>query len=120
VGHAEARIGSAVVMTFDSHPDWPFTPSFLSVYVDDVDQVMARAVDHGGTVVTEVLSSGVTGDRGGRLRDPVGNVWWVQTHERDITPEQMQQAFGDPAELAVMTRAQSSFDEAMRGSGRPS
>lgn len=31
IGHAEVRIGDSVVMAFDSRPEWPDTPSFLSV-----------------------------------------------------------------------------------------
>jgi PhnB protein len=29
VGHAEFRIGDAIVMAFDSRPDWSPTPGFL-------------------------------------------------------------------------------------------
>lgn len=29
IGHAETRIGDAVVMAFDARPDWPPTPAFL-------------------------------------------------------------------------------------------
>lgn len=66
VGHAEVRIGESVVMVFDSRPEWPDTPSFLSVYVDDADQVVARALEAGATLVTEIRTSGIVGDRGGR------------------------------------------------------
>src|SRR3954467_4493320 len=40
IGHSEIRIGESVVMAFDSRPEWTPTPSFLSVYVDDVDDVV--------------------------------------------------------------------------------
>jgi PhnB protein len=114
IGHAEVRIGNAVVMAFDSRPGWPDTPSFLSVYVADVDQVFARALTAGATVVTEVLTSGIVGDRGGRLKDPVGNIWWVQTHLEDVAEATMLERFDDPAELAIMLSLQQSFDDEMR------
>ena len=34
---AEVKIGNATIMIADSKDDWPFTPSFLQVYVNDVD-----------------------------------------------------------------------------------
>jgi uncharacterized glyoxalase superfamily protein PhnB len=115
VGHAEVRIGDSVVMAFDSRPEWPDTPSFLSVYVDDVDDVVARAVRAGATVVTEVTTSRIVGDRGGRIKDPAGNIWWLQTHLEDVDEATMRERFGDPEELAIMRRLQQSFDDEMRG-----
>ncbi len=116
IGHSEVRIGDSVVMAFDSRPEWPSTPSFLSVYVDDADAVVARAVAAGATVVTEVTTSRIVGDRGGRIKDPVGNIWWVQTHLEDVDGATMLERFADPAEVAIMRRLQQSFDQEMRGS----
>lgn len=90
------------------------TPSFLSVYVDDVDTVVARAVAAGGITVTEVTTSRIVGDRGGRIKDPVGNIWWVQTHLENVDEETMrQQRFADPSELATMQQLQQSFNDEM-------
>jgi PhnB protein len=114
IGHAEVRIGDSVVMVFDSRPEWPETPSFLSVYVDDVDDVVARALRAGATLVTEVTTSRIVGDRGGRIKDPVGNIWWLQTHLEDVDEATMRERFGDPEELAIMRRLQQSFDDEMR------
>ncbi|MDY7090648.1 MAG: VOC family protein [Actinomycetota bacterium] len=109
IGHGEVTIGNSVVMTFDAAPHWPDIPALLSVYVDDVDETFARAVGAGATVVTEPFTSRVVGDRGGRLRDPVGNIWWVQTHLSDPDPG----AFGDPDEARIMHAAQRSFADEM-------
>src|SRR3954467_11853987 len=73
IGHSEIRIGDSVIMAFDARAEWPDTPSFLSVYVDDADVVVGKAVAAGATIVTEVTTSGIVGDRGGRVKDPVGN-----------------------------------------------
>jgi PhnB protein len=111
IGHAEIRIGDSVVMAFDSRPEWPFTPAFLSVYVDDPDAVVEKALNNGATMVTEVTTSRIVGERGARVKDPVGNIWWIQTKvaEPDLT------LFEDPGELAVMRRSQESFDRAVSG-----
>jgi PhnB protein len=29
------------------------------------------------------------GDRGGRVRDPVGNIWWIQTHVENVDSQEM-------------------------------
>ncbi|MDT7653278.1 MAG: PhnB protein [Pseudonocardiales bacterium] len=114
IGHAEVRIGDSVIMAFDAQPDWPDTPSFLSVYVDDVDAVVARALAAGAVIVTEVTTSRIVGDRGGRIQDPVGNIWWIQTHLEDIDEATMRELFADPEEAATMQRLQDSFAAEMR------
>ena len=115
IGHAEVTVGESVLMTFDAAPDWPDTPSFLSVYVDDVDKTYQRALDAGATVVTNLMYSRITGDRGGRVKDPTGNVWWLQTHLEDVDPSSVGELFADPTELAVMREAQETFATEMRG-----
>src|SRR4030095_171175 len=37
LGHAEVALGASVLMAFDAQPDWPATPSLLTVWVDDCD-----------------------------------------------------------------------------------
>lgn len=114
VGHAEVTVGESVLMTFDAAAEWPDTPSFLSVYVDDVDRTYARALEAGATVVTELMYSRITGDRGGRVKDPVGNIWWLQTHKEDVDPSTIGELFADPAEADLMRHAQESFATEMR------
>jgi PhnB protein len=119
IGHAEIRVGDSVIMAFDAHPDWPDTPSFLSVYVDDADEVVTRALTAGASVVTEVVTAGIVGDRVGRVKDPVGNIWWIQTHLEDVDEATALARFGDPAELAVMGELQRSFAAEMAARRRP-
>jgi uncharacterized glyoxalase superfamily protein PhnB len=95
IGHAEVRIGNAVVMMFDAKPDWPPAPGFLRLYVQDADAVHRQAVAAGGTSVTEVTHL-FFGDRVGRVRDPLGNLWWIQSRIEDVSPEQLQQRLSDP------------------------
>ncbi|MEV5962781.1 VOC family protein [Kribbella sp. NPDC051952] len=113
IGHAEITVGTSVLMVFDAAPEWPDTPSFLSVYVDDVDTVYARALAAGATVVTELMNSKITGDRGGRVKDPLGNIWWLQTHLEDVDPARLGELFADPDEAALMRHAQQTFADEM-------
>ena len=62
----------------------------------DADAVLRQAVAAGGTSVTEVTHL-FFGDRVGRVRDPLGNLWWIQTRVEDLTPQQMERRLSDPA-----------------------
>jgi PhnB protein len=101
IGHAEVRIGNAIVMLFDARPEWPPTPGFLRLYVEDADAVHRQAVAAGGTSVTEVTHL-YFGDRVGRVRDPLGNLWWIQTRVEDLTMEEMDRRLTDPTFAAAM------------------
>src|SRR5688572_6082451 len=52
IGHAEVQVGDSTLMIFDSAKEWHATPSFLSVYVDDPDEVFASALKAGATQIT--------------------------------------------------------------------
>lgn len=105
VGHAEVRIGDAVVMAFDARPDWPPTPAFLRLYVPDADATHRRAVEAGGTSVTEVTHLAF-GDRVGRVRDPLGNLWWIQTRVEDVEPAELERRWTDPQFVRAMEYVQ--------------
>lgn len=77
--HAEVRIGDTVVMIGDAGEQWPSFPSFLHVYVDDVDAVYRRAIACGGSPVQEPERKGDDPDRRGGVKDPAGNTWWIAT-----------------------------------------
>ncbi|MFI7109599.1 VOC family protein [Nonomuraea sp. NPDC050227] len=106
VQHAEARIGDAVVMMFDARPEWPATPGFLRLYVPDAEAVHRRAVEAGGTSVTDVTHL-FFGDLVGRVRDPWGNLWWIQTHVEDVSAEEAERRLTDPGFVRAMEYVQS-------------
>lgn len=95
IGHAEMRIGDAIVMMFDAKPEWPATPAFLRLYAEDSDATFAQAVRAGGTAVTNVTHLAF-GDRVGRVRDPFGNLYWIQTHIEDVSADEMNRRWTDP------------------------
>jgi PhnB protein len=103
IGHAELFIGESVVLAFDSRPHWPPTPAFLRVYVDDADASFERAIQAGGEPVTP-LGDTPWGDRAGRVRDPLGNLWWVMARMEDVSEEEMNRRWAEPRFAAVMER----------------
>ncbi len=76
--HAELVVGSTTIMFADRKSDWPFTPSLLQVYVDDLDTTLEKARLLNATVVTEPTE--FFGDLFSRFRDPWSNLWWVYHH----------------------------------------
>lgn len=106
IGHAEVRIGNAIVMLFDSKDYWPPTPAFLRLYVDDCDAAYEQALKAGGTSVTKPTDA-PWGDRVARVKDPLGNLWWIMTRMENLTEEELGARYGDPKYLAAMEYLQS-------------
>src|SRR5918998_4577236 len=106
IGHAEVRIGDSVVMMFDAKPHWPDTPAFLRLYVADGDAVFQQALRAGATAVTE-MTPRFWGDRVGRVRDPFGNLWWIQTRVEDVSLEEMERRATEKEWVEAMEYVQS-------------
>nr|AQQ74917.1 hypothetical protein [uncultured bacterium] len=96
IGHAEISIGDSIVMLADEFPDMNIrgprtiggTPVSIMVYVEDVDAVVARAVEAGAKVQRPVQDQ-FYGDRMGSVEDPYGHIWHIATHKEDLTPEEI-------------------------------
>lgn len=67
------------------------TPVTIHLYVDDTDAVIAQAVGAGATIVMPAEDM-FWGDRYGVIEDPFGHRWSVATHQRDVTPAEIQDA----------------------------
>lgn len=77
--HAEVRIGDTVVMIADpAPPQWPAIPSFVHVYVPDVDDTYRRALEAGAVSVQEPVKK-EDEDRRGGVMDAGGTTWWIAT-----------------------------------------
>jgi uncharacterized glyoxalase superfamily protein PhnB len=107
IGHAEVKIGDSVVMMFDKKEHWPDTPAFLRLYVADGDAVFQQAVQAGATPVTEMTHL-YWGDRVGRVRDPLGNLWWIQTRIEDVDADEMERRAGEKKWIDAMQYVQGS------------
>ena len=97
IGHAELQIGDSVLMLADEFPEMNFrapkagggTAVMLHVYVENVDDVFARALQ-AGAKSTRAVADQFYGDRSGQFEDPFGHHWNVATHVEDVAPEEMQ------------------------------
>jgi uncharacterized glyoxalase superfamily protein PhnB len=97
--HASLRIGDSALMLTDEFPEWGgFGPKSLKgssvtihLYVHDVDAAVAQAVA-AGAKITMPLADMFWGDRYAKLEDPFGHQWSVATHQRDLSPAQIQEA----------------------------
>jgi PhnB protein len=114
IGHAEIRVGDTVLLAFDRRPDWPAMPSLLRVFVADADAAMQRAVAAGATVVT-ASATHAFGLRGGRVRDPFGNIWWISAVVEDVAPEEGMRRLGEPQYAEAMLDAQETLDRELSG-----
>jgi uncharacterized glyoxalase superfamily protein PhnB len=93
IGHAELRIGDAVMMLAGEFPEEDHRSPLelggstvaIQVYVPDSDATYALAVERGATPLRPIGEH--YGARGGVLRDPFGHRWFVQTQlEADDVP----------------------------------
>ena len=117
ITHAEARIGDSIVGCFDTREGWPQTPCFLRLYVEDADAVYQQALAAGAVSVTEMTSL-VWGDRGGRVRDPLGNIWWIQTQVEQVDQEEIAKRVQDQESRDAIQYTRESLDREMRSRAR--
>jgi PhnB protein len=96
LGHAELKIGRAVIMVADEFPEFGTvspksiggSPVTIQMYVEDVDAFAERPILAGLNVVRPVADQ-FYGDRGGKFEDPFGHLWWFSTHKEDVSVEEM-------------------------------
>jgi len=108
ISHVEIEVGDSVVMLFDAGKDWPETPAFVRVFVEDGDAAYRRALEAGGHSVTTMTELSF-GDRVGRVADPCGNVWWIQAAAAKV-PEDIEERGRDPEMTQAMHYVQESLD----------
>lgn len=114
IGHAEIRVGSTVLLAFDRRADWPALPALLRVFVNDADLAMERAVAAGARIVTPSRTQAF-GHRGGRVRDPFGNIWWVSAVVEDVAAEEGMRRLAEPGYAEAMREAQETLDSELSG-----
>lgn len=114
IGHGEIRIGDTLVLAFDRRPDWPALPALLRVWVPDPDRSVERAVGAGAVVVTP-LSNNAFGQRGARIRDPFGNIWWIEAQVELVPEGEMWTRLQQPRYAEDMRIAQETLDAELSG-----
>ena len=104
IAHAEIAIGDSVIIVEDESPEMGTkapppggiegSPTFLFLYVEDVDVVIEHAVTLGATVRRPPQDQ-FYGDRDGFIVDPFGHGWTIATHVEDVEPEEMMRRMAD-------------------------
>jgi PhnB protein len=97
IGHAELEFGGSVLMLADEFPEagnqspktLGGTPVTLSLYVDDVDSVHARALAAGAIELRAPVDQ-FYGDRSAGFEDPFGHRWFIASRIEVVSSEEMQ------------------------------
>lgn len=104
IAHAEIEIGGARLMLADENKEWGNlspqtlggTAASICLYVENVDEVFARALKEGAKVDGGMeVKDQFYGDRSGSLLDPFGHKWMIMTHIEDLSFEDMQTRMQD-------------------------
>jgi PhnB protein len=105
LGHAEIRIGDSVVMLADEAPErgihgpahYGGAPMTLMFYTEDCDAIYQKAIGAGSKSLREPTDQ-FYGDRMAGIEDPFGFQWYIATHVKDLSPEEMKAAMaGQPS-----------------------
>jgi len=99
IGHCELEIGNSKIMLAEENEQWgnisPLTlrgtTVYLSLYVENVDVIYARALKEGAVVLGNMEPKDqFHGDRSGSLTDPFGHRWTIMTRIEDVSFSEMQ------------------------------
>ncbi len=96
IGHAEIEIGDSIIMMADEAPQleafsaehFGGSPVSLLIYTEDCDALYAQALAAGAKSVREPADQSY-GDRMSGVKDPFGYKWWIATHIKDMSFQEM-------------------------------
>lgn len=87
VMHAAVKIGDSILEMGEPEKEPKPMPVALHLYVKDADAIYQRALQAGGTSLHDLVDQEY-GDREGSVRDPLGNNWYIATHQgADYIPQ---------------------------------
>lgn len=103
IAHAEIEIGDSCIMLADEYPEKQiYSPKHLGgsavsimLYVQDCDATYKQALSAGAKSLREPADQ-FYGDRMSGVEDPFGFQWWIATHIKDVSPEEMQASMQAP------------------------
>jgi len=117
IRHAEVRIGDSIVMMGEVSDPSQTMPASIHLYVEDADAVYQQALAAGAVSVTEMTSL-VWGERGGRVRDHLGNIWWIQTQVEQVSQEEIAKRVTEKPYLDAIQYTRESLDRQMKSRRR--
>lgn len=97
VVHAALSLGDVIISLTDERKEWNNvaptslggSPVILNLVVEEVDEIAARMVEQGATVIFPVADQ-FYGHREGRFEDPFGHIWIITKIIETLTPEQIE------------------------------
>jgi len=97
IGHAEIQIGDSILMMADQSAEskafapahYGGSPVTLLLYTVDCDATYNRAIDAGAKSVREPADQ-FYGDRMAGVEDPFGYTWYIATHIKDVSKEELE------------------------------
>ncbi len=98
VGHAEIEIGDSVLMMADENPQihafsprhYQGSPVSLMIYTENCDAMYHQAIAAGARSEREPADQ-FYGDRMAGVKDPFGYTWFIATHIKDVSKEELEQ-----------------------------
>lgn len=88
--NAEVKIGDSNIMFTDPQTG-PSMPAFLYVHVPDADAVFEKARAAGAHCVMPPAEQ-FYGEYDGGVQDASGNMWWIATHRKVLSDEDVEAA----------------------------
>jgi PhnB protein len=100
LAHAEMKLGEAVIMLSGEYPDYnALSPETIGssafkihLQVDDVDAVVAKAIEAGAKLIRPAENQ-FYGHRAGTIEDPFGYQWNVSTLVEEVSNEEITRRF---------------------------
>lgn len=97
VGHAEIQIGDSCIMLADENAQmeafapghYGGSPVSLLIYTEGCDAMYHQAIAAGAKSVREPADQPY-GDRMAGIRDPFGYQWYIATHIKDLSKEELE------------------------------
>lgn len=99
VGHAELQIGDSCIMLADESPQmqafsaahYGGSPVSLLIYTEDCDRMYRQALAAGAKSEREPADQ-FYGDRMAGVADPFGYRWYIATHIKDVSKEELEKS----------------------------
>jgi PhnB protein len=100
IGHVELDIGGTQLMLSEEYPEYEMlgpqapgsTGMVIHLHCDDADEMAARAVEAGASMVREA-SDAFYGERSCTIRDPFGHEWLIGHEIEKVEPGEMQRRY---------------------------
>jgi len=99
IGHAEIEIGDSCIMMADENPKigafgpahYGGSPVSLLIYTEDCDRLYRQAIAAGAKSEREPADQ-FYGDCMAGVQDPFGYRWYIATHIKDVSKEELEKA----------------------------